>query len=77
MNIRIKSGATKKAVNLSVDARLLQEARDNNVNLSAVLERDLAEERARRWLAANRLAIEFYNRGVEKNGVWSDGLRNW
>ncbi len=77
MNIRMKSGTTKKAVNLSVDARLLQEARDNDVNLSAALERALTEERARRWLAENRPAIDSYNRDVEKSGVWSDGFRNW
>jgi antitoxin CcdA len=77
MNVRAKNGVKKKAVNLSVDSRLLQEARDNGVNLSAVLERALAEERARRWLEENRPAIELYNRRIEEGGVWSDGLRNW
>lgn len=75
MNIRMKSA--KKAVNLSVDTGLLRDARENGVNLSAVLERALAEERARRWLAENKPAIESYNHGVEAHGVWSDGWRRW
>lgn len=77
MSMQRKSGTQKRAVNLSVDARLLQEARERGVSLSAVLELALAKESARRWLTENRPAIESYNRGVEENGVWSDGFRNW
>lgn len=67
----------KKPVNLSINETLLSEARAQGLNLSAVLERALIQERARRWLAENREAIDAYNRGVEANGVWSDGWRRW
>lgn len=69
--------ATKKPVNLSVDAALLDEARRDGVNLSALLERSLREDAARRWLTENRSAIDAYNQEVKERGVWSDGLRRW
>jgi antitoxin CcdA len=77
MNIRVKPASKKKAVNLSVDESLLKEAREQGLNLSKILERALAEERARRWLAENKDAIEAYNERIRKHGVWSDGLRPW
>jgi antitoxin CcdA len=77
MNKRIHPKTVKKAVNLSIDAELIDEAKSAGMNLSAVLERALKEERARRWLAENEEAIADYNRNVEERGVWSDGLRNW
>lgn len=67
----------KQAVNLTVDAALLEQARGQGINLSAALERALTEEAARRWLAENRDAIEAYNAEVAANGVWSDGWRRW
>lgn len=77
MNMRMSSNRRKKAVNLSVDAELLREAKGSGLNLSAILERALAEERARRWRGENKQAIESYNRSIEQNGVWSDGWRSW
>ena len=77
MNIHSRSGRKKKAVNLSIDATLLAEARKEGLNLSALLETALNQDRARRWLAENREAIEAYNEHVRTNGIWSDGLRRW
>jgi post-segregation antitoxin (ccd killing protein) len=37
-----------------------------------VLEKAFAKERAARWFAENRDAIEAYNRQVEARGVWPD-----
>lgn len=75
------SHGPKKATNLSVDARLLGEARELGINLSATLEQALVEalrERQReRWLAENRAAIDAYNEHVERHGVFSDGLRTF
>jgi antitoxin CcdA len=69
----------KRAVNLSVDADVLDEARRHGTNLSAVLEQALvaANEKARRdtWRAANRDAIEAANEELAERGLWSDGLR--
>jgi antitoxin CcdA len=69
--------SSKKAVNLSIDAELLETARREKVNLSALLERSLRAETARLWLEENRDAIGAYNEEVEANGVWSDGVRRW
>jgi antitoxin CcdA len=77
MNERVRPVAKKRAVNLSIDEKLLMEAREQGLNLSKVLERALAEERARRWLAENKDAIEAYNEDIRKHGVWSEGLRSW
>lgn len=77
MSIRVKPTPAKKAVNLSIDSELLKAAREDGLNLSKVLERALKEERARRWLAENKDAIEAYNEDIRKHGVWSDGLRSW
>ncbi|HEX7776305.1 MAG TPA: type II toxin-antitoxin system CcdA family antitoxin [Parvibaculum sp.] len=71
----------KKAVNLSVDAELLVRAREAGVNLSATLEDALRmrtrEKERERWLEENREAIEAFNRRIERDGVWSDGLRRF
>lgn len=77
MNIQNNSKNSKKAVNLSIDASKLAEAKLNGINLSALLEKALSEENGKRWLAENKRAIELYNKNIEANGVWSDGLRNW
>ena len=73
--------ASKKAVNLSVDAALLREARGRGVNLSATLERALEEalrqERRARWLADNRQGIAAYNDQVEVHGAFADMLRSF
>jgi antitoxin CcdA len=71
----------KRAVNLSIDAELLQEARAAGLNLSRELEARLKQrtkaERWTRWQAENRAAIEDHNRRIEREGLWSDGLRRF
>ena len=73
--------APKKATNLSLNSDLLKQARELDVNLSAVLEEALAdvvkERLSQRWLEQNREAIETYNQHVEEAGVFSDGLRSF
>lgn len=69
----------KKPTNLSLQADLLAEAKALDLNLSAELNSALAEivrrKRAEQWLAENREAIDAYNRHIERDGLWSDGLR--
>ena len=69
----------KKAANLSVRADLLEEARAYKINLSQTLETALAAELKKRqeaeWLEQNKEAIEAYNRHIERDGLWSDGMR--
>jgi antitoxin CcdA len=72
---------TKKATNLSIRTDLLEQARALDINLSSELEKHLVEvirqRRAEQWLKDNREAIEAYNRHIERDGIWSDGLRTF
>ena len=71
----------KRATNVSIRSDLLDAARDAGVNLSATLERALAEElanvRRARWREANREAIAAYNEYVDAHGTFSDGVRTF
>lgn len=80
---RMKSTRTvaKKATNVSIRTDLLEAAREAKINLSATLERALADELRRaqreRWREENREAIAAHGEFVEKHGVFSDGLRGF
>ena len=71
--------ASKGTVNLSVDAALLHEARESEINLSATLERALSDalrqQRRQRWLAENRPGIAAYNEQVDAHGAFADTQR--
>ena len=66
----------KRAVNLFVDAELLDEARRMRINVSETLERRLRTivraEQEKRWLEQNRAAIEAYNQRVATHGLLAD-----
>jgi antitoxin CcdA len=66
----------KRAVNLFVDAELLDEARRMRINVSETLERRLRTivrvEQEKRWLQENRAAIDAYNQRVATHGVLAD-----
>jgi antitoxin CcdA len=66
----------KRAVNLFVDAELLDEARRMRINVSETLERRLRMivrgEQEKRWLEQNRAAIDAYNRRVAAHGLLAD-----
>ena len=76
-----RAGYAKRAANLSVNAGLLDQAKALDINLSATFERALeAEVRQRKreqWLAENRDAIAEYNARIERDGMFSDGLRSF
>ncbi len=73
--------APKKAVNLSVNADLLRQAREVGVKLSQVFERALEQEtgtlRRARWLEDNADAIKAYNEHIAQDGTFSDELRSF
>jgi antitoxin CcdA len=75
------TNAPKKSTNLSINSDLLRKAKDHHINLSKALEQRLVEllleERRREWREENRDAIEAYNRRIEAEGVFSDGLRRF
>jgi len=66
----------KRAVNLFVDTELLDEARRLRINISETLESRLRTivrgELERRWLEANKPAIEAYNLRVARDGLLAD-----
>ena len=68
--------AAKKAVNLSIDAELVAEARANGTNMSALLERslqtELREKRQDQWRKDHAEAIANWNTLLDEEGLWSD-----
>lgn len=73
--------APKKSTNLSINSDLLRQAKERRINLSQALEARLAEmlkeEYYRHWNEENKEAIEDYNRRVEAQGAFGDGLRRF
>ncbi len=69
----------RKAVNLSLDAELVAEAKALNLNLSRTVEEALRQrvrdEKARRWQEENAEAIAFNNAQIEREGLWCDDYR--
>lgn len=69
----------KRAVNLTVDADLLAEAKGAGLKLSELLESTLRErlreQRWNGWRTENKAAIESMNSYVAKNGLLSDKYR--
>ena len=72
-NVRTKPTVQRKSTNLSLDARLIAEAKDLDINISRVAElgiaQAVAEEKARLWKIENREALESWNRYVEEHGL--------
>jgi antitoxin CcdA len=81
MSNRPNAASRKRAANVSINDELLTQARRHGINLSQALEERLAElirEKERdSWLRENRAAIEAYNRRIEQEGAFSDGLRTF
>jgi antitoxin CcdA len=75
------SNAPKKSTNLSINSDLLRQAKERRINISQALELRLAEllreEISRTWKEENQAAIEEYNRRIEAQGAFSDGLRRF
>nr|MBS0022469.1 type II toxin-antitoxin system CcdA family antitoxin [Gammaproteobacteria bacterium] len=71
--------APKKPTNLSINSSLLAKAKALNLNLSATLEKALANEvrKAERaqWLEQNKKAIVASNALAEENGLFADSYR--
>ncbi len=81
MNARLPASASKRHANVSVRAELLDKAKRLGINLSRTIEDRLVElvreAEAREWLAQNRRALDAYNKRIEREGIWSDGLRGF
>ncbi len=79
--VAFNNAAAKKSANLSISSDLLQQAKQLNINLSQTLELQLIaiirQAKQSQWLAENRAALDEYNRRIESNGPFSDGLRRF
>ena len=79
--IIFNQAAPKKSANLSINADLLQQAKQLNINLSRTLEQHLIEiirqAQSSRWQEENKNALDEYNRRIETRGSFSDGLRRF
>lgn len=75
------TAAPKKATNLSINADLLRQAKELNINISQAVEQHLADlvrkVRRQQWLVENNGAINEYNQRIESQGVFSDSLRQF
>lgn len=73
--------SAKRAVNLRINKKLIDQAKSMHINLSQTLETSLVEilreKQKEAWLKDNRDAVDAYNEHVEKQGVFSDGLRQF
>ena len=70
MNAGVK---TRKPTNVSLDAALVEEAKELGVNISLAaawgLEQAVAKTRAERWLEENKAALDASNAYVEAHGL--------
>ena len=73
--------STKKATNLSLNAKVLEAARNMGMNLSQTVDTLLAEEVKRRywekWNEDNKEAIAAYNERVATDGIWGAKYRTF
>ncbi|UEX77731.1 type II toxin-antitoxin system CcdA family antitoxin [Spiribacter halobius] len=69
----------KRAVHLSLDSAVVDEARSQGINLSQVLEGHLREalraHREQTWRNENRDAIRHYNERAAERGSFGDRFR--
>lgn len=77
-NIR---NAPKRAINLSLNAKVLDMARDMGMNISqtvdALLTEAVLKQYWERWNEDNAEAIAAYNERVEREGLFSDRVRTF
>ena len=78
--MRMKS-APRKAVNLSLDAVVVEQARALDLKISGIAEKAIREavraEATRRWQEEHGAAIAEYNRLVAERGMLSDHVPGW
>ncbi len=72
-SVRETRAAFRRPTNVSLDSALIDDAKELGINISRAceqgLEKQVTEERARRWLEENRAALQASNEWVEKNGL--------
>lgn len=73
--------APKRAINLSLNAEVLDMAREMGLNISQTVDALLTEEVLKqywqRWQHENAEAIAHYNARIEREGLFSDRYRTF
>ncbi len=73
--------APKRAINLSLNAKVLDMAREMGLNISQTVDALLTEEVLKRywerWQHDNAEAIASYNARIEREGLFSDRYRTF
>ncbi len=73
------SDSPKRPTNLSLNAKVLDAARDLGMNLSATVDALLADEVRKRywarWNEDNKDAVAHYNARIEREGTFSQRMR--
>ena len=76
-----KDKPKRKPTNLSVRVDLLQIAREDNLNLSGMLESTLLEyckrKQEQEWIEENQEGIAAYNDRIDRNGVFGSKQRRF
>ena len=74
-------GSPKRPINLSLNAKVLDMAKDMGLNISQTVDALLTEEVLRqywqRWQHDNAEAIEHYNARIQREGLFSDRYRSF
>jgi antitoxin CcdA len=75
------TSAPKKATNLSINADLLRQAKELNINLSQKMEQHLVElvleAKRQQWQIDNADFVAAYNRRIEAEGLPLDQYRTF
>lgn len=75
------TSAARRPGTLSLNGALLRQAKELNLDSARIAEQALESEirsrRAQNWLEENRQAIADFNAHIERDGVFSDGLRSF
>lgn len=79
--MRSVRNSPKRAVNLTLNAKVLDMAREMGLNISQTVDALLTEEVLRqhwqRWNEDNKEAIAHYNARIEREGLFSDRYRSF
>jgi antitoxin CcdA len=71
--------SSKRATNLTLNAKVLDAARELGINISQTVDDLLAKEVRRRtvlkWAEENTSTVEAYNKRIQESGLWNEDLR--
>lgn len=81
METSVSGNTARRPANLSLDARLLAEAKALGINISRAceggLEAEIARLRREAWLVENREALDSSNAFADANGLPLAGIRQF